>query len=224
MKKFFLISDRKDNIKRHYLFYNEFFSTFFYVLLCLKNAQVMKKSSIYTRGGDKGLTGLADGTRVSKDDVRLEAYGTIDELSAHLGLLVSMIDDAESSLFIGKIQNLLFSIAGYLATPEQEGQRVKCWITDEHVCMLEEAIDTMDATLEPLHTFVINGGCPEAAQAHVCRTVCRRAERRIVSLAETTFVDPILLRFVNRMSDYLFVFARWKNKKTLTPEIFWQKD
>lgn len=184
----------------------------------------MKKSPVYTRGGDKGLTGLADGTRVSKDDVRLEAYGTIDELSAHLGLLASMTDDPDSRLFIGKIQNLLFSVAGYLATPEQDGQRVKCWITDAHVQMLEEAIDTLDATLEPLRTFVISGGCPEAAQAHVCRTVCRRAERRIVTLADTAYVDPTLLRFVNRMSDYLFVYARWKNKKTLTPEIFWQKE
>ena len=184
----------------------------------------MKKSPVYTRGGDNGSTGLADGSRVSKDDVRLEAYGTIDELSAHLGLLAAMSNDDESRLFIGKIQNLLFSVAGYLATPEREGEKVRCWITADHVKMVEEAIDTLDAELEPLRSFVICGGCPEAAQAHVCRTVCRRAERRMVTLAETAFVDPVMLRFVNRLSDYLFVYARWKNKKTLTPEIFWQKD
>lgn len=184
----------------------------------------MKKSPVYTRGGDKGRTSLADGSRVAKDDVRLEAYGTIDELSAQLGLLAALSDDAESRLFIGRIQNLLFSVAGYLATPAREGETVKCWITDDHVTMLERAIDEADAQLEPLRTFVISGGCTEAAQAHVCRTVCRRAERRIVTLAETAFVEPALIRFVNRLSDFLFVYARLKNKKTLTPEIFWQKD
>lgn len=184
----------------------------------------MKKSPVYTRGGDKGRTALADGTRVAKDDVRLEAYGTIDELSACLGMLIAGSDDAENRLFIGKIQNLLFSVAGYLATPAREGETVKCRITDEHVKMLETAIDEADAQLEPLRTFVICGGCTEAAQAHVCRAVCRRAERRIVTLAETAFVEPTLLRFVNRLSDYLFVYARLRNKKTLTSEISWQKD
>ena len=183
----------------------------------------MKKSTVYTRGGDKGHTSLADGTRVTKDDARLEAYGTIDELSAHLGLLAALSESEENRLFIGKIQNLLFSIAGYLATPATEGEEVKCWITDEHVQWLETAIDEADAQLGPLHTFVLNGGCQEAAQAHICRTVCRRAERCIVALSTTVFVAPALLRFVNRLSDYLFVYARLMNKKTLTPEIFWQK-
>lgn len=184
----------------------------------------MKKSNVYTRTGDKGQTGLADGSRVSKDDVRLEAYGTIDELSAHLGLLATMSEEEESRRQLGWIQNLLFSVGGYLATPGSEEAPVKCWITDTHIRKLEESIDEMDSELEPLRTFVLNGGCPEAAQAHVCRTVCRRAERCIVTLSDTAFVDPTLLRFVNRLSDYLFVYARWKNKKTLTSEILWQKD
>lgn len=196
-----------------------------FAYFCTTNSKRnMKKSNIYTRGGDKGRTSLCDGSRVEKDNIRLEAYGTIDELSAHLGLLAALDEDAENRLFIGKIQQLLFNVGACLATPSGKPYPCGCALTDGHVAMLEQAIDSLDATLPPLKAFVLNGGCQAAAQAHVCRTVCRRAERHIVTLYREAEADEVLLRFINRLSDYLFVLARAENKKTLTAEVFWQKD
>ena len=190
----------------------------------------MKKSVVYTRGGDKGRTSLADGSRVSKCHARLEAYGTVDELNAQLGLLVSLLEqepDAEEkhkiALFIGGNQHLLFSVGGWLATPAKEGEASVCYITPAHTAALESETDRMDAELVPLTAFVIPGGCVAASQAHVCRTVCRRAERHIVELADEVSVDGEILKYVNRLSDYLFVLSRYLNHLSSSPEIFWKK-
>lgn len=196
------------------------------------------KSKVYTRGGDKGRTSLADGSRVHKNDIRLDAYGTIDELSSHLGLLIADIEALESDAaeraatmtFLTTIQQQLFSLGGWLATPcaNKEGateaeSAPTCYLTDAHVSAIESEIDRLDVQLAPLTQFVLPGGTHAAAQAHVCRTVCRRAERCMVTLAEEHYVNEILMRWVNRLSDYLFVLARFLNKIGGKSDIFWQK-
>lgn len=193
-----------------------------------------KKSKIYTRGGDRGMTSLIGGERVKKCSHRLEAYGTIDELSTHLGLLRSMIrtsKDLSEGLsshgieFLTWLQSRLFDIGTHLAMPcNQQGDTPPCSLSETHVQQLEEAIDYLDMQLEPLHTFILPGGAIEASQCHVCRTVCRRAERLIIALAESTPVSPSLLAFINRLSDFLFVYARFINKIKTTEEISWQND
>lgn len=183
----------------------------------------MKKSLIYTRGGDKGRTSLADGSRIAKDDIRLESYGTIDELSAHLGLLATQVATPHDQAFLQAIQNVLFCVGACLSTPSDKPAPAGCAVAPEQVAQLEAEIDAIDATLPPLHAFVLSGGSPSAAEAHVSRTVCRRAERAIVTLDRQQPVAPDLLRYVNRLSDYLFVLARQENHRTSTPEIFWQR-
>lgn len=183
----------------------------------------MAKSFIYTRTGDLGTTSLIGGTRVSKDDARLEAYGTVDELSSSLGLLdtLSAGTDATAGQVIEFIQNKLFNIGAYLAsTDEREAKE----LSDNDVRFLEEEIDRLDGELPPLQSFILPGGCREAAQAHVCRTICRRAERRIVGLGRMGIdVDPRVIRFINRLSDWLFVFARHLNMLLNIEERPWQQ-
>lgn len=184
----------------------------------------MKKSSVYTRRGDSGETSLADGTRVAKDSLRLEAYGTLDELSAQLGLLATAVDDEDREA-ITAIQNRLFTICAILATPSEDNEKAGSALVlgKRPIEKLEQAIDSIDAQLEPLRAFILSGGCTAAALAHVCRTTCRRAERLIVTLSRDAYIDEDVLRYVNRLSDYLFVFARLQNKKTLTEEKIWKK-
>lgn len=186
----------------------------------------MKKSHVYTRGGDGGTTSLIGGHRVKKCSLRIDAYGTIDELSAHLGLLDSMINvDLETeNCPIQWIQSRLFDVGSHLAMPNTEGKVVPSTISEAHITQLEESIDLLDAQLPILHTFVLPGGCMSASQCHVCRTVCRRAERLITALAEEDVVCPRVLAFVNRLSDYLFVYARFLNKMNRVAEISWQND
>lgn len=181
------------------------------------------KSRLYTRTGDDGTTSLVGGTRAPKDSPRLEAYGTLDELNSWLGFLVSsdaIGPDARATLL--EAQNLIFDFGAALATePESSWQPAP--VSPETVGKLENAIDTIDATLPPLRHFILPGGHPDAARANIARTVARRAERRIVSLADTTPVDPQILRYINRLSDYLFALARQINLKNGFHEIFWQK-
>lgn len=196
------------------------------------------KSKVYTRGGDKGRTSLADGSRVRKNDARLEAYGTVDELSSHLGLLIAEVeategDDAEraaTAAFLTEVQQRLFSLGGWLATPcattadgDDAASAPICYLTAAHVAAVEAEIDRLDALLAPLTQFVLPGGTHATAQAHVCRTVCRRAERAMVTLAEEHYVNEILMQWTNRLSDYLFVLARFLNKIGGKSDIFWQK-
>lgn len=165
---------------------------------------------IYTRTGDSGQTSLAGGKRVSKTHPRLEAYGTVDELSSHLGLLSSQLTDHHHRQTILTIQQTLFSLSAILATePESKWQPEP--LSPSHTEKLEAEIDHLQQQLPALHSFIIPGGSQAACQAHVCRTVSRRAERRILALTEEIEVSADVLRYVNRLSDYLFVLARHLN-------------
>ena len=183
----------------------------------------MKITKVYTRGGDMGQTSLVGGQRVSKASVRLEAYGTVDELSSHLGLLAAMLpDDADKKMII-RIQNCLFNVCTNLAT-EQETTPLypSAYLPDGEIEMLEQKVDEIMQLLPERQGFVLPGGTKEAAQAHVCRTVCRRAERRIVALSEIAQITPSVLQYVNRLSDYLFVLAKKINFNVNHSEIVWQ--
>ena len=164
---------------------------------------------IYTRTGDKGETGLLGGARVPKDHVRLVAYGTVDELNAHLGMLRDLAAPHHGELLI-TIQNTLFAIGSHLAAHNAEEAakfRVPT-ISDADIVALEHAMDGMDKDLEPMRNFILPGGHPAVSQSHICRTICRRAERGVVTLARDTAVDPQLIRYLNRLSDLFFVLAR----------------
>ncbi|MCW6509882.1 cob(I)yrinic acid a,c-diamide adenosyltransferase [Lichenifustis flavocetrariae] len=174
---------------------------------------------IYTRTGDDGSTALADGARRSKSDLRVESYGTIDETNAAIGLArLSLAAHApEVDAMLGRIQNDLFDLGADLARPpapsEDEGQVLR--VTQHQVDRLESEIDTLNADLSPLRSFVLPGGTPAAAALHLARTICRRAERAIVTLRgePDEIVSEAVLRYVNRLSDFLFVASRWVNAK-----------
>ena len=181
------------------------------------------KSKIYTLTGDAGTTSLVGGKRVSKDDIRVEAYGTIDELNANMGLLAhkSKLDYPGMHELVKKIQNKLFCIGAYLAT---ENATEITGLTEADVKELEERIDTLDEGLPPLRGFILPGGSRLSALCDVCRTVTRRAERRIVTLHRQSPVDPIVLQYLNRLSDFFFVFARFNNIENQFEENYWNKD
>lgn len=182
----------------------------------------MAKSLIYTRTGDKGTTSLVGGQRVSKADRRIESYGTIDELNSFIGLLMTAIDDAEDEQFLLFIQHKLFTIGSYLATDQSTTElKIESQVTQESIEKIEHEIDRIDENLPKMKNFVLPGGCRSASLAHVCRTVCRRAERRIYSLAEQAEVEDPVLIFINRLSDYLFVLARKECLKHNGKEIIW---
>ena len=180
----------------------------------------MKKSKVYTRTGDSGKTSLVGGTRVAKNEVRLEAYGTIDELNAHVGVLSSYLTKEEDIAFVQRMQHVLFDLGGYLAT-DVTTTTPPCGVTEANVQDLEHEIDRIDEIVPPLKAFVLPGGSRGAAIAHVCRTVCRRAERRILTLGEIAPIDELLLAYVNRLSDYLFVLSRKINFDEGKEEFFW---
>ncbi len=184
----------------------------------------MKITTVYTRRGDQGMTDLVGGVRISKSDVRLEAYGTIDELSSHLGLLISLLpcDDDERPVLL-RIQNNLFNIGTHLATDQsQTPLYASARLPEGETAFLEQRIDQAIAQLPEAQGFVLPGGCTAAAQCHVCRTVCRRAERCIDALAEKATVGPEIIEYVNRLSDYLFVLAKIINFNTGHQEILWK--
>ena len=176
---------------------------------------------IYTRTGDTGDTSLFDGTRVRKSDARVDAYGEVDELNAWLGLARASRVDPELDAELVHIQRDLFALGAELADPADKiADRVtKATLGDDDVVRLERLIDRLEAELPPLRRFILAGGSPAGAALHVARTVCRRAERRMVSLEPP--VDAVLLRYVNRLSDLLFVLARVANHRAGVPEIEW---
>ena len=185
----------------------------------------MKKSGIYTRRGDKGTTSLVGGVRIMKTDPRLEAYGTVDELNAQLGLLVTYLTDVNDIQLLLAVQQKLFTVSSYLATDQAQTKlRETSKLHPEDVAILEQAIDDTDAKLPSLRAFVLPGGNRASAVCHVCRTVCRRAERRILALDKVQELDELILSFMNRLSDFLFVLARKCNVNTHTEELFWNKD
>lgn len=182
----------------------------------------MKKSIIYTGTGDKGTTSLVGGQRVSKAHVRIESYGTIDELNSFIGLLMTSLEDEKDSDFLSFIQHKLFTIGSYLATDQETTElQIRSRISPESIEKLEREIDRIDNELPRMKGFVLPGGCRSAAHAHVCRTVCRRAERAIYRLAENYPVEEPVLKFMNRLSDYFFVLARKECINTKGKEILW---
>lgn len=184
----------------------------------------MKKSLIYTKTGDKGSTSLVGGERVLKTDIRLQAYGTVDELNANIGMLIAMHGVSEDSDLLCFVQNKLFTIGSYLATnPSFTTFREASLLKETDIERLERRIDVIDSDLPKIDNFVLPGGTAAAAQAHICRTVCRRAEREILSVSLAHEVDEKLLRFMNRLSDYLFVFSRACNITAGHAEVFWDK-
>jgi cob(I)alamin adenosyltransferase len=170
-------------------------------------------SRIYTKSGDAGDTGLGDGTRVPKDHVRVEAYGQVDELNAVLGLVAASCPDAPEAALLKEIQNDLFDVGADLCVPpaagEEPGKSLR--VTPGQVEKLEKAIDRVNEGLEPLRSFVLPGGTPAAAWLHLARTVCRRAERAVVTLMRAEAVNPQALVYLNRLSDCLFVLGRVAN-------------
>ncbi|MBQ9357262.1 MAG: cob(I)yrinic acid a,c-diamide adenosyltransferase [Prevotella sp.] len=184
----------------------------------------MKMTKIYTRRGDEGMTDLVGGVRISKADIRLDAYGTIDELSSHLGLLVSLMQPGEERDFVINIQNNLFCVASHLATDQSQTKLYPSGLLEEgETTRLEQRIDMLKDQLPEAQGFVLPGGCTAASQCHVCRTVCRRAERCITRLASEATVGKDIIQYVNRLSDYLFILAKIINFNAGQPEIIWQK-
>lgn len=188
--------------------------------------KAMTKSKIYTCTGDTGATSLVGGQRVKKTDLRIEAYGSVDELNANCGVMLAIPSlHPEAVELLHRVQNRLFNIGAYLATPNPENSITRCQgLSVENIQYLEDVIDHLDAQLPALHNFVIPGGTHRAAVAHVCRTMCRRCERRIVALADTTYVDPLVLKYINRLSDFFFVLARYNNVANQQDEIFWDRN
>ena len=180
---------------------------------------------IYTKTGDNGETGLFGGERVSKNSLRIEAYGTIDELNSFLGLTISEVCDKSVKELLIKIQNRLFVLGSDLATPINE-KTSKLNITrvpKKFYKDLEKSIDKFENKLEPLRNFILPGGTKSAAMLHVCRTIARRAERRVVALDNTVKVGQNIIIFLNRLSDILFVLARFENKCQNVPDTKWNK-
>ena len=168
----------------------------------------IKKSNIYTRGGDKGETSLIGGRRVPKYHPRIEAYGSVDELMAHTALLRDYTDDESIKGELQEILSVLMTSATMLASEGEEVPDNLPEIKDKDIIFLEDSIDRMDSDLGPLTSFILPGGAIEVSQAHVSRTICRRTERNILQLAEIETVDEIVLRFFNRLSDYYFLLSR----------------
>jgi len=181
---------------------------------------------IYTKTGDGGETGLFGGGRTPKDSPRVAAYGDVDELNAVLGLAPALAPEELADALLQTIQRDLFTIGAELATPDPDKvhkalSRSGAAIGDSNIAALEEAIDTHESRLEPLKNFILPGGTPKAAALHLGRTVCRRAERAVVALARHEQISPAILRYLNRLSDLLFVLARAANALAGRPDVKW---
>ncbi len=182
---------------------------------------MVRLTKIYTRTGDKGQTALGDGKRVPKHALRVEAYGTVDETNAAVGV-ARLQCTAEAEAMLGRIQNDLFDLGADLCVPLAEGETegAALRITLAQVERLEAEIDAMNAELQPLTSFILPGGSPAAAHLHMARTIARRAERSITSLAETETLSAHAIAYINRLSDHLFVIARWTNDKGIH-DVLW---
>jgi cob(I)alamin adenosyltransferase len=177
---------------------------------------------VYTRTGDDGTTGLGGGQRVPKDSARIEAYGTVDELASTIGLAVALGLEPGLAATLARVQNDLFNLGSDLCILETDKARMPVpGVEARHVDALEELMDELSNELEPLANFILPGGAPGAAQLHVARTVCRRAERLAIGLAREEAVGPFVVRYLNRLSDALFVMARYENLKRGVPDVLW---
>ncbi len=177
---------------------------------------------IYTKTGDDGTTSLLGGTRVFKFDLQIEAYGQVDELNAHIGLLKDLIKTKESEVILIFIQNKLFEIGSVLANDEKKSGIKLSQISISDVQTLENEIDKLDNNLPPLKNFVLPGGHVTVSQCHIARCVCRRAERTILRWDQSQNVNPLIIQFLNRLSDYLFVLSRDIAKNSNATETIWK--
>lgn len=181
-------------------------------------------SKIYTKTGDKGKTSLIGGTKVPKSHIRIETYGTVDELNSFTGALGDEISDPQIRKIIKEIQDRLFTLGSSLACdPEKEpGLKLPC-LKEEDVLLLEKEMDKMEETLPPLKSFLLPGGHPAVSKAHIARCVCRRAERYCVNMMEQElFIDPLVIKYLNRLSDYFFVLSRYLGHLLQVKEIEWK--
>lgn len=188
-----------------------------------------KKSKIYTRTGDKGTTRLADGSTVEKFNIRVEGYGTVDELNSYLGIVrLHTSNYASENEFLIRVQNHLFRVGSLLACKDQETLKVLPQIEDNHIEMLEKKIDELDARLPELKNFILPFGSSASSHCQFARTLCRRAERRAAEIMTTSTVEQkalgSVLIYLNRLSDLLFVYSRWFNMKSQHPEMIWDKE
>jgi len=177
---------------------------------------------VYTRTGDDGTTGLGGGQRLPKDSPRIEAYGTVDELSSSVGVAVALGLDATLAATLTRIQNELFNLGSDLCILEEDKVKMPVpGIEARHVDALERLMDELSAEMTPLENFILPGGSAGAAQLHVARTVCRRAERLAIALARVEPVGPFVVKYLNRLSDALFVMARYENLRKGIPDVLW---
>lgn len=182
----------------------------------------MKKSTIYTKTGDKGKTSLVGGKRVEKTHIRLDAYGTVDELNSFIGQLVCEVKDVELKDFLLFIQNKLFVVGSYLATETDAlNPKAPLIIEDSDIEAIENMMDKLDSQLPKLTRFILPGGSESAARAHICRTVCRRAERKTYNVANEFDIENNILVFLNRLSDFFFLTARFECQNS-GKEMYWE--
>ncbi len=185
----------------------------------------MKKAAIYTKGGDKGETGLVGGTRVFKNDERIHLYGQVDELNSQIGLALAFIADKRFHGVTQNIQSRLFDIGSNMACESSKRDEFKIpQINEEHILQLEKAIDEINAELPELKNFILPGGSKASSAMHVCRTVCRRVERFVVEFNKNNpdELSMNILKYLNRLSDFLFVYARYLNKVEKIEEVIWK--
>jgi cob(I)alamin adenosyltransferase len=179
---------------------------------------------IYTKTGDKGTTSLIGGTKVAKSHLRIEAYGTVDELNSYTGLCKDLLTDPQGQKILAEVQDRLFTLAASLACDPDKEPRLRIPdLKEPDVTLLEKEIDRMEESIPPMKSFIVPGGHPTVSQLHVARCICRRAERCCVRLElESLEVEPIIIKYLNRLSDYLFVLARYTGHQLKVAEIPWK--
>ncbi|HXH18086.1 MAG TPA: cob(I)yrinic acid a,c-diamide adenosyltransferase [Chitinophagales bacterium] len=176
---------------------------------------------IYTKKGDAGETSLFGGSRVSKSDLRIESYGTVDELNSWLGFVRDSADDRHTRDVLKIVQDRLFTIGALLAADPKKPKLKIPALKEDDVTLLEKEIDRMEESLQPLKAFILPGGHPDVSRIHIARCVCRRAERWVVALGKKEKIETLIIKYLNRLSDYLFVLARWTAKNLNVKEIPW---
>lgn len=187
--------------------------------MCI-NVNASMAFKIYTKTGDQGVTGLFGGKRLPKNHLRIETYGTVDELNAHIGMVRDQVAEAAVRRLLKAIQDRLFTIGSNLASdPDKEMPVPDIKATDIEV--LEKAMDEMDEALPELKNFILPGGHPAVSSAHIARCVCRRAERQVVGLSQSSKVDPVIIQYLNRLSDYLFILSRFIGYSKGIEEVVW---